>query len=315
MAKAIRDAYGEALVACGLQNENIVVFDADTSGSTKTNGFAAAIPERFFNVGIAEANMVAMAAGAATIGKIPFVNTFGVFLASNGLLSARSYGSYAQLPLKLAGAYCGMSDAFDGPTHHSVEDIAIMRALPNYKVLVPSSALQTTWIVQQAVADPSAMYLRLSRDVFPEIYTSEDTFTLGKGKVLCEGNDVTIIACGLMVSRALQAVEQLKAQGIHASVIDMFSIKPIDADLIVEYAKKTGAIVTAEEHSIIGGLGSAVSEVVCTNGCCVPMQFVGIPDCHGETGPYEKLQEKYGFNTQAIVEKVKQVVALKNIRI
>lgn len=311
MAKAIRDAYGEALVKYGKENANVVVLDADVSGSTKSGMFGSACPERFFNVGIAEANMTAMAAGFAGSGKIPFINTFAVFLTSIGLVSARAFGSYANLPIKLVGAYSGMSDAFDGPSHHSLEDIAVMRSLPNFKVFVPCDAAQTDWVVKNAIEDPSPMYLRMSRDVFPTVYEDGTSFQSGKGNIIHQGSDVTVIACGLMVGKAMEAARQLAEEGISVRVVDMFCIKPLDSELVVRCAKETGAIVTAEEHSIIGGLGGAVAEALCQAGAQVPTGMVGTNDCHGECGPYAMLQHKYGFDTQAIVTKIRDAMARK----
>lgn len=311
MGKAIRDVYGDALVKFGKDNKNVVVLDADLSGSTKSAVFGKACPERFFNVGIAEANMTAMAGGLASVGKIPFVNTFAAFLATIGLLSARALGSYSKLPIKMVGAYGGMSDAFDGPSHHALEDIAVMRSLPNFKVFVPCDATETEWVVKNAIEDASPMYLRLSRDVFPDVYSENDVFEEGKGKIVREGKDATVIACGLMVGHALKAAEELAKEGIEIRVVDMFCIKPLDKELVVRCAKETGAIISAEEHSIIGGLGGAVAEALCAAGAQVPMGFVGTNDTHGECGPYAKLQEKYGFDPAAVVRKVKETVAAK----
>ncbi len=311
MAKAIRDVYGDALVKFGKDNKNVVVLDADVSGSTKSAVFGKACPDRFFNVGIAEANMTAMAGGLASVGKIPFVNTFAVFLTTIGLLSARALGSYSKLPIKMVGAYGGMSDAFDGPSHHALEDIAIMRTLPNFKVFVPCDATETEWVVKNAIEDASPMYLRLSRDVFPDVYSEGASFEEGKGNIVREGKDATVIACGLMVGHAMKAAEELAKEGIEIRVVDMFCIKPLDKELVVRCAKETGAIISAEEHSIIGGLGGAVSEALCAAGAQVPMGFVGTNDIHGECGPYAKLQEKYGFDAAAIVRKVKETVAAK----
>ena len=255
--------------------------------------------------------MTAMAGGLASVGKIPFVNTFAVFLTTIGLLSARALGSYSKLPIKMVGAYGGMSDAFDGPSHHALEDIAIMRTLPNFKVFVPCDATETEWVVKNAIEDASPMYLRLSRDVFPDVYSEGASFEEGKGNIVREGKDATVIACGLMVGHAMKAAEELAKEGIEIRVVDMFCIKPLDKELVVRCAKETGAIVSAEEHSIIGGLGGAVSEALCAAGAQVPMGFVGTNDVHGECGPYAKLQEKYGFDAAAIVRKVKETVAAK----
>lgn len=311
MAKAIREVYGEALAKYGKENTNVVVLDADVSGSTKSAIFGKACPDRFFNMGIAEANMVATAAGMASCGKIPFVNTFAVFLTSIGLTAARALGSYSKLPIKMAGAYAGMSDAFDGPSHHALEDIAVMRTLPNFKVFVASDATQTDWLVKNAIEDPAPMYLRLSRDVFPDLYKEGETFEEGKGKVVREGTDVTVIACGILVSKALEAAEELAKEGISVRVVDMFCIKPLDKELVVKCAAETGAIVSAEEHNVLGGLGSAVAEVLAEANAKVPMGFVGVQDRHGECGPYKQLLAKYGLDAAAVAAKVRETVAKK----
>ena len=311
MGKAIRDVYGESLAKYGQENQNVVVLDADVSGSTKSAVFGKACPDRFFNMGIAEAGMTAVAAGMASVGKIPFINTFAVFVTTNGLLPARALGSYSQLPIKLCGAYSGMSDAFDGPSHHALEDIAITRSLPNFKVFVPCDAVQTDWVVKNAIEDASPMYLRLSRDVFPDVYQPGEVFEEGKGRIIREGTDATVIACGIMVGHALQAAEELAKEGISLRVVDMFCIKPLDKELILQCANETGAIVSTEEHSVIGGLGSAVAEALCEGAAKVPMGFVGTQDVHGECGPYSQLLAKYGLDAAAIAEKVRQTIAKK----
>lgn len=311
MSKSIRDAYGEALVTYGKDNTKVVVLDADVSGSTKSGLFGNACGERFYNVGIAEANMVGMAAGMAATGYIPFINTFATFLTSIGLTAAKAFGSYSNLPIKMVGAYSGMSDAFDGPSHHALEDIAIMRTLPNFKVFVASDAVQTAWMVKNAIEDPSPMYLRMSRDVFPDIYSNDEVFEEGKGKIVRDGCDATVIACGLMVGNALKAAEILENQGVSLRVVDMFCIKPLDDSLVTKCAYETGAIITAEEHSIYGGLGGAVCEAICKCGIQVPVRMVAVNDTHAECGPYLKLQQKYGLDADSIVAKVKEAISLK----
>ncbi|MEA4853682.1 MAG: transketolase C-terminal domain-containing protein [Christensenella sp.] len=313
MTKEIREVYGEALVKYGKDDPRVVVLDADVSGSTKSAIFKAACPERFFNVGIAEANMTAMAAGFAASGKIPFVNTFAVFLTSIGLIAARAFGSYSGLPIKMMGAYGGLSDAFDGPSHHSLEDVAIMRALPNFKVYVAGDAVQTDWLVKHAIDDPSPMYIRLSRNAFTDVYAPSETFEDGKAKVVREGWDAAVIACGAMVGNALEAAEILAKEGIELRVVDMFCIKPIDAETILDCAQHCGAIVTAEEHNIIGGLGSAVSEVLCKADAVVPTDFVGLGDLHAECGPYNRLIHKYAVDADAIAEKVRAIISKKKV--
>lgn len=311
MGKAIRDVYGDSLAKYGQENENVVVLDADVSGSTKSAVFGKVCPDRFFNMGIAEAGMTAVAAGMASVGKIPFVNTFAVFVTTNGLLPARALGSYSKLPIKLCGAYSGMSDAFDGPSHHALEDIAVMRSLPNFKVFVPCDAVQTDWVVKNAIEDASPMYLRLSRDAFPDVYQPGEVFEEGKGRIVREGTDATVIACGIMVGHAIQAAEELAKEGISLRVVDMFCIKPLDKELILQCAKETGAIVSAEEHSVIGGLGGAVAEALCEGAAKVPMGFVGTQDLHGECGPYSQLLAKYSLDAAAIVAKVRETIAKK----
>ena len=261
MGKSIREVYGTVLAELGDTNENIVVLDADLSGSTKSGIFAKAHPERHFNMGIAESDMVATAAGLSTTGKIPFVNTFTVFLTTLGLISARAQVCYGNLNVKFGGAYCGMSDALDGATHHATEDIAVMRSLPNMTVLVPSDAASTRWATKYAVDTYGPMYLRLSRDVYPDLYDENTKFECGKGAIVRDGTDVTVIACGILVHKAIEAAEQMAERGVSVRVVDMYSIKPIDRELILRCAQETGAIVTAEEHNVIGGLGGAVAEV------------------------------------------------------
>ena len=311
MAKAIREAYGEALVKYGRDNHDIVVLDADLSGSTRSALFEAAYPERFFNVGVAEANMVGMAAGFASVGKIPFVNTFAAFLTTLGLLPARAFGSYSDMNIKLAGGHSGLSGTYDGPTHHSLEDLAVMRTLPNFRVYVASDEVNAEWLVKHAIESKGPMYIRLSRDVFPTVYEPGTKFEDGKGKVLREGKDVTIAACGIMLGFALEAAKILASEGIDAKVIDMFSIKPLDKELLLASARSTGAVVTAEEHSITGGLGGAVAEALASGQAYVPVGFVGLPDCHAECGSYKELLSKYGLDVPAIVAKVKETVGKK----
>lgn len=311
MAVSIRDAYGQALVQYGGPEEAVVVLDADVASSTRSGMFGAAFPERFFNVGIAEANMVAMAAGFAATGKIPFVNTFSVFLSTYGLIAARAFGSYSQLNIKLMGAYGGLSDSFDGPTHHSVEDLAIFRSLPNFRVYVASDAAMTRWLVRQAIKEYGPMYIRLSRESVPDIYSPENNFAADKGKVLQAGQDLTIIACGTMVNSALQAAKELAGRGINAEVIDMFCLKPIDSELILETARRTGAIISIEEHSVIGGLGSAIAEVLADADSPALLRRIGIRDTHAECGPYSELLDKYKLNSAEIIRVAEEIVKIK----
>ena len=310
MAKTIREIYGEILKEYGATNDNIVVLDADVSGSTKSAVFGKADPDRFYNCGISEYTMVGMAAGLAKMGKIPFANTFAVFISTIGLLGARNFLSYSGLNVKYAGAYGGLSDAYDGATHHALEDISNMRALPGVDVLVPSDAASTDFIVKEAIARNQPMYIRLSRDAMPDCHPEGAKFEYGKGMVVREGTDVTLIACGIMVSKSCEAAELLAKEGISARVVDMFTIKPLDEDLIAKCAEETGAIVTAEEHSIIGGLGAAVSEAVVKT-CPVPVEKVGMMDTHAESASYKDLFAKYHLNAEDIAAAAKKVIARK----
>ncbi len=311
MAKAIREVYGTVLAELAEKNKDIVVLDADLSGSTKSGIFGKAHPQRFFNMGIAESNMVATAAGLATTGKIPFVNTFTVFLTTLGLISTRAQVCYGNLNVKLGGAYCGMSDALDGATHHALEDISAMRALPNMTLLVPSDANSTRWATEFSVEHQGPVYLRLSRDVYPDLYPEDYNFECGKGAIVREGSDVTVIACGLLVHKAMEAAEIMAAKGVSVRVVDMYSIKPIDRELILKCAKETGAIVTAEEHNIFGGLGSAVSEVLAWGGASAPTEFVGVQDTFTESAPYKELLAKYGVDANGVVAGIEKVLKRK----
>ena len=306
MSKSIRDAYGDSLLKYGKENKAVVVLDADVSSSTKSGLFGAACPERFFNVGIAELNMMGMAAGLSTTGKIPFVNTFSAFLCNLGAMAAKGLLSYGNMNVKMMGAYSGMSDAYDGPSHHALEDIAQTRVLPNFVVMVASDEYLVDWMVKTAISYVGPMYIRLSRDNAAVGYTPDTTFELGKGKVVSEGNDATIIACGVMVSKAMEAAQILAGEGIRARVVDMFTIKPLDIELVKKCAQETGLIVTAEEHSVIGGLGGAVCEALGGLDVQVPVERVGMLDRHGETGAYQLLLSKYGMDGKAIAEAVRR---------
>ncbi len=311
MPKQIREVYGSMLAELGETNKDIVVLDADLSGSTKSAIFGKAHPERFFNMGIAEQNMVATAAGMAACGKTPFVNTFTVFLTTLGLLSARDQICYANLNVKFGGAYCGMSDALDGASHHATEDIAFMRALPNMKVIAPADAASARWATKCAAETYGPFYLRLSRETYPDLYDENTKFELGKGSIVREGSDVTVIACGIMVHKAIEAAELLAQRGVSVRVVDMYSIKPIDRELIKKCAEETGAIVCAEEHNICGGLGSAVSEVLAYFGCGVPTEFVGIRDTFTESAPYKELLAKYGIDANGVAAGIEKVLERK----
>ncbi|MCC8190386.1 MAG: transketolase family protein [Planctomycetes bacterium] len=309
MTIALRDAYGQALLQYGGPNPDVVVLDADVSASSKSCFFAAAHPERFFNVGIAESNMTGMAAGFASVGKIAFANTFAIFFSTLGLCAARGLVAYTNLNVKLMAAYGGLSDSYDGPSHHAIEDLAIMRALPNMKVFCASDAVMADWLVRMAIYNHGPMYIRLSRDAVPDVHPAGTPFTLGRGVVVRPGDDATVIATGVMVSKALEAAAILAASGISLRVVDMFTIKPLDRELVLACAAETGALVTAEEHSVVGGLGGAVAETLALAGVGTAVEFVGLRDCFAETGPYEQLLHKYGLDGQGIAAAVTRALA------
>lgn len=312
MGKSIREAYGEALVKYGKDDERVVVLDADVSKSTQSCKFAAAAPERFINCGICENAMTGIAAGLAAGGKIPFVNAFAVFLSTIGSLAARTYMSYSGLNIKFMGGYAGFSAGRDGSTHHAFEDLAVMRALPGVTVLVASDSELTDWIVKTAINTYGSMYVRLSREEAPPCHDGA-VFELGKGCVVKNGTDATVIACGIQVSEALKAAKALERDGVSVRVVDMFCLKPLDEELIIACAKETGAIVTAEEHNVIGGLGAAVSQVLSLNRVNAAFAQVGMSDRHGESGGYAELLELYGLDAAAIENALRQVILSKDI--
>ena len=281
--QATREAYGQALEALGATNENVVVLDADLSKSTKTNLFQKKYPERFFDMGIAEQNMMGVAAGFAATGKVPFASTFAVFATGRAYDQIRNTICYPRLNVKIAATHAGITVGEDGGSHQALEDINLMRGLPNMTVLVPADGPEAYKAVMAAAAYDGPVYIRLGRSAVLTVTDPDADFVIGKGKLLREGTDVTLIACGMMVAVALDAAELLAAEGVHAAVIDMSTIKPIDRALICEWAEKTGAVVTAEEHNIIGGLGSAVSEVLALE-CPTPLEMVGVEDVFGESG-------------------------------
>ena len=304
---ATREAYGKALVKLGKINDDVVVLDADLSKSTKTNDFLKAYPNRFFNMGIAEQNLVGAACGFATAGKIPFASTFAMFATGRAFEVIRNSVCYPKLNVKICATHAGITVGEDGGSHQSVEDISLMRSIPNMTVLVPADGVEAEKMIFAAAEYNGPMYVRLGRSAVPTLFDENYNFEIGKGVVLKEGNDATIIACGMMVNEALIAADMLKEENINVRVINMSTIKPIDTELIIKAAKETKAIVTAEEHSIIGGLGSAVSEVVSENHP-VKVKKVGLNDCFGESGTPGELLEKYGLTAKNIVAKVKEAI-------
>ncbi|MEG1942479.1 MAG: transketolase C-terminal domain-containing protein [Angelakisella sp.] len=307
---SIRDAYGAALAKLGAENKNVVTMEADVGSSTKSGVFGKEFPERYFNVGISEINMVSMAAGFAASGLIPFVNTFAVFLTGRSADPISSLIAYDNLNVKLCGAYCGLSDSYDGASHHATSDLAFVRSLPNMTILSVCDAVEAEKAVYAAAKIDGPVYLRLSRAEAPVIFDESYSFEVGKGVVVREGSDVTLIATGYMVHKALEAAELLAAESISARVVDIHTIKPIDRELIARCARETGAIVTVEEHSIYGGLGSAVAEAVVSE-CPVPMEFVGLTH-YTESGDYEALLRKYGLSGEAVAEKARLVITKKS---
>lgn len=304
---ATRDAYGKTLLKLGETNDNVVVLDADLSKSTKTNDFSKAFPNRFFNMGIAEQNLIGAACGFATAGKIPFASTFAMFATGRAFEVIRNSVCYPKLNVKICATHAGITVGEDGASHESIEDISIMRSIPNMTVVVPADGIETEKVILEAAKYNGPMYVRLGRSAVPTLFGEEYKFEIGKGTVLRDGNDATIIACGMMVNEAVIAHEELKAEGINVRVINMSTIKPIDRELIVKAAKETKAIVTAEEHSIIGGLGSAVSEVV-SEECPVIVKKVGVKDVFGESGTPAELLEKYGLTSKHIAESVREAL-------
>jgi len=304
---ATRDAYGEALKELGSINEDIVVLDADLSSSTKTSVFKKAFPDRFFNVGIAEQNLIGTAAGLATCGKIPFASSFAVFATGRAYEIIRNSVAYPKLNVKIAATHAGLTVGEDGATHQALEDISLMRSLPNMVVLCPADAVETKKCIFKAVEYKGPVYIRLGRSKVPVIFDEGYEFEIGKGVQLKEGKDVTIIATGVMVSKALEASDELAKENISARVINMSTIKPIDKDIIIKAAKETKGIITVEEHNIIGGLGSAVAEVLAEN-YPAPMIRIGTMDTFGESGDANQLLDKYGLNVANIVSKVKEIL-------
>jgi transketolase len=305
---SMRDAYAQALLELGSKDTRIVVLGADTSVSIKTSLFADRYPERFFNVGIAEANMVGIAAGLALSGKIPFVTTYSAFVPGKCLDQIRNAIAYPNLDVKIVSSHGGLTVGPDGASHQTVEDVAAMRAIPHMHVVVPADANSTTALVSQAWKIPGPFYIRLSRASVPEVHPSTSRLKVGTANVLKEGSDVTIIACGVMVNEALEAGHSLSKDGVSAEIIDSHTLKPFDSDTIIKSARKTGAIVTAEEQTIIGGLGSAVTETVCES-YPVPVSRIGVRDTFGESGEHKELMMKYGLTSQEIVKASKKLVA------
>ena len=303
---ATREGYGDGLAELGAVNPNVVVLDADLAAATKTGVFKKAFPERFFDCGIAEGNMMGIAAGLATTGKIPFASTFAMFAAGRAFEQVRNSIGYPHLNVKIGAKHAGITVGEDGTSHQCNEDIALMRTIPGMVVLSPADYVEAKAAVKAAAEYEGPVYLRFGRAAVPVINDEASyQFEIGKGLVLREGSDVTIVATGIMVSASLEAAEKLAAEGISAEVINIHTIKPLDKDTILASAKKTGKVVTAEEHSVIGGLGSAVCDVLCENNP-VPVCKIGMNDVFGESGSAAALVAKYGLDADGVYRKVKE---------
>ena len=308
---ATRESYGNGLVELGAKYPEIVVLDADLAESTKTVYFKKAYPDRFFDCGIAEQNMVAVAAGLATCGKIPFCSSFAMFASGRAFDQVRNGVAYPKLNVKICATHAGITVGEDGATHQCLEDMGIMRTIPNMVVLNPGDDVEAKAALRAAAEHKGPVYMRFGRAPVPVLFDAATfQFEIGKGQILAEGSDVTIVATGIMLEAALAARELLANEGVSAEVIDICTIKPIDRELLLASAAKTGAVVTAEEHNIIGGLGSAVAEVLC-EGLPVPMRRVGVEDQFGRSGKVPALLEFYGLTAENIVCKAKEAVAMK----
>ena len=307
---ATRDAYGDALVSLGKKRNDVVVLDADLSGSTKTGKFAKVFPDRFFNVGIAEQDMVGTAAGLAVGGKLPFASTFAVFATGRAWEQVRQSVCYPNLNVKIVASHAGITVGEDGGSHQSVEDIAVMRVLPNMTVIVPADGPETMQVIEAVAEYKGPCYVRVGRNKVPTLFGEDYKFKIGKAHVFNQGKDASIIAVGIMVAEALKARDLLKAEGIDAGVINMSTIKPIDAQAVIAAAGHSGAIVTAEEHSIIGGLGGAVAEVL-SESAPVPLVRVGVKDTFGTSGDTDGLMKHYGLSATDIAAAVKEVIKKK----
>ncbi len=307
---ATRDAYGQVLAELGAENEDIVVLDADLSGSTKTSVFGKKFPERFFNMGIAEANMVGTAAGLAAAGKIPFVSTFAIFAAGRAWEQIRQSVAYPKANVKIVPTHGGITVGEDGGSHQSVEDIALMRAIPNMTVIVPADAVETGKVIKAIAEYNGPAYVRLGRNKVPTVFQEDFYFEIGKGSEVVRGKDMTFVTTGIMTAQAIKAGELLAKEGISARVVHIATIKPLDREIILKAAEETGAIVTAEEHSIIGGLGGAVAEFLAENRP-TPLKRVGVRDRFGTSGKAEELIRYFGLTPEDLADAAREVLARK----
>lgn len=303
--KATRQSYGEALVELGKVNNDVVVLDADLAGATKTNMFSKEFPERFFDMGIAEQDMIATAAGFATCGKIPFASTFAVFATGRVYDQIRNSICYPNLNVKIGATHAGITVGEDGATHQMLEDINLMRGLPNMTVISPADDAESKWAVNEAAKINGPVYIRFGRASTPAIYDENTKFEFGKAIMHGEGTDATVFATGIMVAEALKAQEALREEGINVRVVDIHTIKPIDDEMIVKCAKETKKLISIEEHSVIGGLGTAISEIL-TEKCPAKLVRMGMKDCFGKSGSAGELLKYYGLTAKEIIEEVKK---------
>lgn len=307
---ATREAYGKALVELGEKDSNVVVLDADLAAATKTGGFKKAFPDRFFDTGIAESNMMGVAAGLSTTGYTVFASSFAMFAAGRAFEQVRNTIGYPHLNVKIGATHAGISVGEDGASHQCCEDIALMRTIPGMVIINPADDIEARAAVFAAAKYEGPVYMRFGRLAVPRIFDEDYKFEIGKAVTLKEGTDVTVIATGLLVAEAIEAEKLLAKEGISVNLINMATIKPLDKEAVIAAAKKTGCIVTAEEHNIIGGLGSAVSEAVCEE-CPVPVVKLGVEDTFGKSGPAVELLHLFGLDANGIVEKVKYALTLK----
>lgn len=307
---ATRDAYGEALAELGKENPNVLVLDADLSGSTRTKTFAKAFPERFFNMGVAESNMMGTAAGLASMGKVVFASSFAMFAAGKAWEPIRQTVCIPSLNVKICATHAGLTVGEDGKSHQMLEDLALMRVLPNMTVIVPADATEARLTIRAVAEHDGPVYVRLSRAKTPVLLGDDYDFKIGKGTLMREGTDLAIVACGVELGAALEAAEILASDGIQARVINMATIKPIDGELLSKAARECGAILTAEEHQAVGGLGSAVAEYLAQNQP-VPIEIVGVRDCFGESGTSDELLAKYGLDAASIAARARGLLRRK----
>lgn len=308
---SLREPFIEELIAIGKNEKRLVVMDPDVGSATRTWKFGETYPDRFYEMGIAEQNTFGVAAGLAATGRIVVAATFAVFASMRAAEMIRTSICYPKLNVKVIGGYAGLTNGKDGATHQSVEDITIMRSFPNQVVMIPSDAIMTRKMLQAAIKYEGPVYIRLEYGNTPIIYNNDLQFEIGKGYIVKEGTDLTLVSYGIALARNLEAVEQLSDEGIKVEVVDMPTLKPFDKELVLSSVKKTGAIVTIEEHSIIGGLASAVSETLVQAHVCPYFRGLGIPDVYTESGSSDKLRDKYGIGKNAVIQAIREIIALK----